>query len=81
MDLAPDGPGASAAHQHRERIFQTSGDNFAVIKSIVADLRTAALKCMKLARDCSDDELSQLLQDLSSDLMARAAELEYRFDQ
>jgi len=36
---------------------------------------------MKLARDCSDDELSRILQELSADLMARAAELEYRFDQ
>jgi len=52
-----------------------------VIKSIVADLRTAALKCMKHARDCSEDDLSRILQELSTDLMAKAAELEHRFDQ
>ena len=50
-----------------------------MIKSIVEDLRSAAEKCTRLARDCRRYELSRALQELGIELMTKAAELEKKF--
>lgn len=51
-----------------------------MIKSIVAELRAVAERCSRSARDCRRYELSRALQELSIELMAKAAELEQQFD-
>jgi hypothetical protein len=50
-----------------------------MIKSIVGDLRAAAERCSRFARDCKRYELSRALQELSIELMTKASELERNF--
>jgi hypothetical protein len=51
-----------------------------MIKNIAADLRAIAERCSNFARDCRRYELSRSLQELSIELMTKAAELEEKFD-
>jgi len=51
-----------------------------MVKDLVGDLRAIAERCSKYARDCKGYELSQALEELGVELMAKAAELETRFD-
>jgi hypothetical protein len=52
-----------------------------MIKSIVDDLRAVAERCSTFARDSRRYELSRALQELSIDLMAKASELERKFEE
>ena len=51
-----------------------------MVNDIVNELRAIALKCMKIARECRDGELSRALQDLGIELAAKASVLEENFD-
>ena len=51
-----------------------------MIKSIVGDLRCIAERCSKSARDCKMYELARALDELGIELMAKASELEKKFD-
>jgi hypothetical protein len=51
-----------------------------MVKSIIDELRGVAQRCTRLARDCSNDELSHALEELGMDLLAKASEFEGRFD-
>ncbi len=51
-----------------------------MIKRIAEELRTVALHCTAIARDCQDRALSQVLEELAADLAAKAFELERRFE-
>jgi hypothetical protein len=52
-----------------------------MIKTIIEDLRALAQKCTMTARDCSDADLSRMLQELGVNLTAMASEIEGKFDQ
>jgi hypothetical protein len=52
-----------------------------MIKSIAGELRAIAERCSEFARECERPDLSEALEGLSVDLMAKASELESRFDQ
>jgi hypothetical protein len=52
-----------------------------VIRSITKDLRELAHKCTALARNYQTSSLSNVLEELATDLMAKALELERKFDQ
>ena len=52
-----------------------------MIKNVTADLRAIAERCSNFARDCGRYELSRSLQELSIELMAKASELEQKFDE
>jgi hypothetical protein len=52
-----------------------------MIKSVAGDLRAVAERCTRLARDCRRYELSRALQELGIQLMAKASELERKFDE
>ncbi len=52
-----------------------------MIKSIADELRSLAERCTRSAGDCIDHEMSQALEELAVDLMAKASEIERRFDQ
>jgi hypothetical protein len=52
-----------------------------MIKSIAGDLRAIAERCATFARECKRPDLSEALEGLGVDLMAKASELESRFDQ
>ncbi len=52
-----------------------------MIKYITNDLRELAHKCTALARNCQTCSLSNVLEELATDLMAKALELEHKFDQ
>lgn len=51
-----------------------------MINNIVRELRAVAEQCSGFARDCKRYDLSRMLQELSIELMAKASELERRFD-
>jgi hypothetical protein len=51
-----------------------------MIKNITDELRALAERSTRLACECSNTELSHALEELAVELMARAAELERRFD-
>jgi hypothetical protein len=51
-----------------------------MIKSIAGDLRAVAERCARYARDCKKHDLSEALEELGIELMAKASELETRFD-
>jgi len=51
-----------------------------MIKSIAGDLRAIAERCARYARACERSDLSEALEVLGIDLMAKASELESRFD-
>jgi len=51
-----------------------------MINGIVSELRDLAQKCMKLARETGDSDISRALQDLGIDLAAKALALEEKFD-
>jgi hypothetical protein len=52
-----------------------------MMKNITKDLRELAHKCTALARNCQTCSLSNVLEELATDLMAKALELEHKFDQ
>jgi hypothetical protein len=52
-----------------------------MIKTVTDDLRAIADRCTRLARDCRRYELSRALQELGIELMAKASELEKKFDE
>jgi hypothetical protein len=52
-----------------------------MIKSIIEDLRALAQKCTTTARDCSNADLSRILQELGVNLTAIASDIEGKFDQ
>jgi hypothetical protein len=52
-----------------------------MIKSIAEELRTVAERCSRFARECKRYDLSRALQELGIDLMAKASELERKFDE
>jgi hypothetical protein len=51
-----------------------------MVKSIIDELRAVAQRCSRLARECSNAELSHALEELGMDLLAKASEFEGRFD-
>jgi hypothetical protein len=51
-----------------------------MIKNITDELRVLAQRSARLACECSNLELSRALEELAIDLMAKASELERRFD-
>jgi len=51
-----------------------------MVKSIIDELRAVAQRCVRLARECSNDDLSHALEELGMDLLAKASEFEGRFD-
>jgi hypothetical protein len=51
-----------------------------MIKGIADELRSLAERCTRSACECTDCEMSHALEELAVDLMAKAAELERRFD-
>jgi len=52
-----------------------------MIKDIIKDLRELAQKCTGFARNCQTCSLSNVLEELGTDLMVKAQELEQKFDQ
>jgi hypothetical protein len=52
-----------------------------MIKSIAGELRAVAERCSRFARECKRYDLSRALQELGIDLMAKASELERKFDE
>jgi hypothetical protein len=52
-----------------------------MIKDIAAELRAVAERCSIFARECKRYDLSRALQELGIDLMAKASELERKFDE
>jgi hypothetical protein len=52
-----------------------------MIKSIADELRAVAERCSRFARECKRYDLSRALQELGIDLMAKASELERKFDE
>jgi hypothetical protein len=51
-----------------------------MIKSIAAELRAIAERCARYARACERPDLAEALEGLGIELMAKASELESRFD-
>lgn len=51
-----------------------------MIKSIIADLRAIAERCSRYARDSKGYELARAMDELGIELMAKASELEQKFD-
>jgi len=51
-----------------------------MVKGIIDELRALAQRCIRLARDCSNDELSHALEEVGHDLQAKASDFESRFD-
>jgi hypothetical protein len=52
-----------------------------MIKRIAGDLRAVAERCSRFARDCKRYDLSRELEELGIELMAKASELERKFDE
>jgi hypothetical protein len=51
-----------------------------MVKNITDELRAFAERSARLAGECANLELSRALEELAIDLMAKASELERRFD-
>jgi hypothetical protein len=51
-----------------------------MIKGITDQLRAISQRATRLAGECSDQELSDALEELAVDLAMKAAELDRRFD-
>jgi hypothetical protein len=51
-----------------------------MVKGIIEELRTVAQRCVRHARECSNEELSHALEELGHDLLAKASEFEGKFD-
>jgi|HubBroStandDraft_6_1064221.scaffolds.fasta_scaffold256861_2 hypothetical protein len=51
-----------------------------MVKSIIDELRAVAQRCVRLARECSNNDLSHALEELGVDLLAKASEIEGKFD-
>ncbi len=51
-----------------------------MVKNIIDELRGLAQHCTCQARDCADPDLSHALEELAVDLVAKASDLERRFD-